>query len=624
MDRRGRVRDICFASSRHVPHERMGILDGVKGRSERVVITLTLVAGLIRLLSVFRFHPLNWDEIEYYRATDWVRRGLIPYRDFWEHHTPLQWFVFAPLAALVHGSGAAPVLWMRVGQIPLWIAAFWLLMRWMASTGIGVIGRWSALSLLFCSTFFMHAAVEYRIDVLGCALMVTALLLLTRARRPAAAIGAGVALGLVVMANIRFAPIVAVAFGGCWIRWRDRRAVRMTAGVAAIAALGGLYLLSTGSFVQALRSVWTDNYVADSLAPPVHFLFLHRLLTPFGIRLLEGRLAPSSIEPATIALFLLGIAGWIRSLRGRDPEMFFLAFLESANLAFVAMMKYVFNYHFELSMVLLLPFVGLEIDRWMGSRSLRRLVLAGLVVAVSINFVVVMFRAKEGDLAYQDLIMRAADRRTPPDGRVFDGVGWALQRKPAYRYWFLRENVHWLEVGKRIEPLALAELQANPPAAVISDFSARLWLSRHPAVARWILRQYLPVWRDLWLPAMSARLAPGGTATWTVSADGDYRVYASSALAEHPWLHGNPLATGSFGDEGATLYLRTIKSDAMVTWSRPTEGLRRGQTLQVWSRDPRPVGVMVVPAAETILFRQPAADVDLDGAVPPRWHVPSW
>src|SRR5436305_15332505 len=57
---------------------------------------LSLLSVLARLLQLQGLHPLVWDEIEFFRATDWVRRGLVPYRDFWEHHTPLQWFLFAP------------------------------------------------------------------------------------------------------------------------------------------------------------------------------------------------------------------------------------------------------------------------------------------------------------------------------------------------------------------------------------------------------------------------------------------------------------------------------------------------------------------------------------------------
>jgi len=80
----------------------------------RLLIAVTITAAAVRLLAILGLHPLNWDEIEFFRATDWVRQGLVPYRDFWEHHTPLQWYLFAPFEAMTSSPGAAAIVWMRV------------------------------------------------------------------------------------------------------------------------------------------------------------------------------------------------------------------------------------------------------------------------------------------------------------------------------------------------------------------------------------------------------------------------------------------------------------------------------------------------------------------------------
>jgi hypothetical protein len=44
----------------------------------------------------------------------------------------------------------------------------------------------------------------------------------------------------------------------------------------------------------------------------------------------------------------------------------------------------------------------------------------------------------------QDYVMREVDRRTQPGDVVFDGTGYALRRKPAYRYWFLPVGLRFL------------------------------------------------------------------------------------------------------------------------------------------------------------------------------------
>ena len=59
-------------------------------RGTALLPIIALLAIAARLLQLQGLHPLVWDEIEFFRATDWVWRGLVPYRDFWEHHTPLQ------------------------------------------------------------------------------------------------------------------------------------------------------------------------------------------------------------------------------------------------------------------------------------------------------------------------------------------------------------------------------------------------------------------------------------------------------------------------------------------------------------------------------------------------------
>src|SRR5712664_1741915 len=149
-------------------------------RGTALLPVLALLAIGARLLQLLGLHPLVWDEIEFFRATDWVRQGLVPYRDFWEHHTPLQWFLYAPIAALTHSPGAPAIIFMRFAQIPLWIATFALLMRWMERAGIVRWARGTAIAVALCSSLFMLPAVEYRVDTLGCFLLILAIYLVQR------------------------------------------------------------------------------------------------------------------------------------------------------------------------------------------------------------------------------------------------------------------------------------------------------------------------------------------------------------------------------------------------------------------------------------------------------------
>jgi len=77
-----------------------------------------------------------------------------------------------------------------------------------------VAARLAAILLAICSSMFMLAAVEYRIDTLGCALYVIALLLLQRERW----LFAGAALCLAGFANIRLGPLIVATIAGMFLQ----------------------------------------------------------------------------------------------------------------------------------------------------------------------------------------------------------------------------------------------------------------------------------------------------------------------------------------------------------------------------------------------------------------------
>jgi len=612
----------------------------------RLVIALIVVAAAARSLSLTFLHPLNWDEIEFFRATDWVRQGLVPYRDFFEHHTPLQWFLFAPIVSFVRSPGAAAVIAMRWAQVPLWILTFWLLSLWMRRAGLQPAGSLSAILLALCSSLFMLPAVEYRIETLGCALYVLALVLLQEADRGfPLAFAAGAVLCLAGFANIRLGPLLALtALLARIVRPRDRawggtRAANgIFAGVIAAFALCSTYFLATHSASMAFRSMWTYNYLGDRLSEGTQGLFFHRMAMIFGFRPLDPAqplFALSSVDLATALVMILGLIGIVRVLvanRRAPDDLFALAFLQVGSILFVAAMKFIYTYHFQIVVLLMLPFVAAEIDRFTKTRERWATVAAGLLLVSTVNIVVSVFRGKEADLAYQDRIMRDADRMTPPDGKVFDGVGWALHRRPAYRYWLLPKLVQSLEAKGIFEPYSPQRMVADRPAAIISDHNMYTWLLLHPQLAAIATTHYLPTWRNLWLPGMSARMTPSSpSAEWIVPMSGAYRIYGSSVLSIHPWFR-NPLIFGTFESPNTEIALTGFAPanqlplqwmiDGLPSATAGVLELRRGQRLRVISAARGPFGVMIVPSGVVSLFRQPPHGVTLDAASPPVTHVP--
>lgn len=608
-------------------------------RSRAGLFAAVIALGVaVRLVQATWLQPLNWDEIEFFRATDWVWRGLVPFRDFWEHHTPLQWFLFAPVAGLVKGHATDAIIAMRWAQVPLWALTFWIVMRWMRDLGVGAFARWATLALAVSSSALMLPAIEYRVDLLGCTLYLGGLLLLIRSGRRAAFI-AGVLFCLAGFANLRLGPLLAITVMFHRItnrrdgKWGGRPESNWVfAGVIAMLGAAGFYFAATNSLEALYQHVWYENYLGDKYAPRIPLAFAHRVIIAFGLRVYGGGplWAWERVDLAGAAILLLGVIGIVRALRRwRTPdEMFFAAFLQLASVLFIATMKFVYHYHLLIVVLMMMPFAAAELERLAASVMRRRMLIAFVGLAAIASAAIVMFRGKERDFAYQDLIMREVHARTQPGARVFDGVGWALRREPAYRFWFLPELVRQLVYHGHAEAVSIDDWKRNPPAAIITDRNSAVFLAQNPLVGIHATRHYLPLWRNLWLPGLSARLVPGSpVAEWSVPADGNYRIGASAAMANDPWFF-RPMA---YGIARPPLDASRLVADAEVVWrvngvaTDPVAGriaLRRGDRLEARISGSSPVGIMLIPGEERLWFMQPPAGVTIDSEGPRTYHWP--
>lgn len=535
--------------------------------------------------------PLAVDEIEFFRATKWVGQGLVPFRDFWEHHLPLQWIVFAPVARLfANGPGVDSIVVMRWAQVSMWIAIFTLLVRMMRRAGLD---PWPSLVLLLVSASFVRKAIEYRVDVPGNLAYLGGVALIAFGGSTRRWLGFGVLMSAAVLANMRLAPLVVITavLALFWRaeerRWgRNGRALWMIGGVVPVVAAFAGWLSYTRAWPDFIDGVFRYNETSARLLEVD--TFFDALLMPLW-----------TLDVAGVAFWIAGIAGAVLALRSlREPgPLQFVALLFAASVGTIALMEVQYDYHFQNAWLLMLPLAALAITR-------VRMVVPVIVAAGALAIALIQTLPSFGEaMEYQDAVMTSADRLTRPDEKLFDGGGFALRRQPAYRYWFLTTGVRFMAARGLIQPYTMSP----PPAAVVYDYRLALYLRDFPRVAEYTTRHYVPVYRNLWVPGMAA-IAGSSRLTWIAPRAGTYDVWASEALVTHPWFT-KPLEYAAIDGPLATRYVIPLAQlppspREALQWTvdgvpQPrgtrTLNLRAGSRVELVSTFPRPTGVLLVP-----------------------------
>jgi hypothetical protein len=283
-------------------------------------------------------------------------------------------------------------------------------------------------------------------------------------------------------------------------------------------------------------------------------------------------------------------------------------------------MKFIYNYHFALIVIFMIPLVAAVLERVPR----RGAIVALLVIAWSVNAFASIFRGKELDRAYQDLIMREVHARTEPGDRVWSGITWALHREPAYRFWFLPELARQLVREQLAAPMTIE----HPPAAIVFDYNALLWVGTvQRELAPYFIRHYIPIWRELWMPGLNARIPPGRAFAWRAPRTGNYRVFVSAPLARHPWFR-NPLAFATYKKPDASRFTIELPEPGAgpVRFDYPIiDGvlpLTAGQRLVAFNTSQQEVAVFLMTSDDRLLFREPEGGATLEGETTRVTHVP--
>ncbi|MCI0416999.1 glycosyltransferase family 39 protein [bacterium] len=169
------------------------------------LLSITL---FVRIFLTF-FRRLNADEFQHLHASWMVHLGLLPYRDFWENHSPLLYFLLAPVLAFF-GEGISAVLAARVilSATGLGIAILvYLIARLDHSKETSLL----ALVVLSFSEIFLQKTIEVRTDQLLILFWLISLYFCFRsfpAKRVSLLLAAGLSLGI----GMLFSPKALLCF----------------------------------------------------------------------------------------------------------------------------------------------------------------------------------------------------------------------------------------------------------------------------------------------------------------------------------------------------------------------------------------------------------------------------
>ncbi len=530
-------------------------LPKINGRLSRGLAAAALIliavsfAFRARLVFTRYFDP---DEMEHLHAALSVRRGMVPARDFFQHHPPLYYYLLAPLGFL---EPEIPVLFLArgVSQVFTLLVLFstYRLGKRCFGREAGALGA----AMLAFNFVFLWRTIEIRPDIPAAALLLEGIIRLWDGWRDGSArrwLGAGLLFGTAFLFTQKVVyPLLGT--GAAVVLWllspppgigfRDRRRaliLLVAGGLLPIAALalffhlqGGLIDLVRTNILLPLRwrrKVWPWHLRTLVFYNPFFTAaggmgILYRLRTAFKSRPEGYR------EFLPVLTVSAGIAGsWLVPIA--QPQYFlsflplaavfsgfaFLAFAQwatrtgpagksAAYLLFIAVgagipviFKTLFNYRLGINLgdfwtgvvisilAAVIAFAALLKPKIVKPQTAVLLLAAAVLVRPAWTFAHYHLLHNRDQLKAIDYLHRI----TAPDDRVMDGwTGISVFRPHAYYYYFLHEGMLKMLSEEDKGERLLAALKENPPKVIINDVYLN---SVGEEVREFIARRYRASW----------------------------------------------------------------------------------------------------------------------------------
>jgi hypothetical protein len=408
-------------------------------------LLLSIAGALLARLPALPHRRFDPDELEHAHAAWLVAKGMLPYKDFFEHHTPWYYYVLRPFfncftvdASLADGTGL--LLVGRGLSFALTALALWLLYR------IGK--RWEdqrtalvAALLLVAQPIFLHKTIEMRPDVLALPFLLGAIWLLLHAldagaeaagRTTRALFGGGLCLGAAIMCTQKMLFVLpgAMVGLGLWSLLGGARSSILARMLAVLAFVAGLAIPPLLTWLPFAAAGAGDAFVTNNFL--LNAKWKHFATKQF-VKLL-------STSGPVLALALAGIGFRLRQRRYADVLLVSIV----AGLFFgLLVVPVAHRQYYLMSLPILCLYAAkalFEVAGWLPQR-VRPWFWTAAVLGLAVLPVLGLRSAFKDDNDHQLARLREVYETTAPSDLVMDGwEGMGVFRPHAFHYFFLHEE----------------------------------------------------------------------------------------------------------------------------------------------------------------------------------------
>jgi len=472
---------------------------------------LAAIAALLAArLPLIALRVFDNDELEHAHAAWSVSRGLVPYRDFFEHHTP--WFHFT-LAPFFHWFRVAEsfesarhfLIFGRLFSLALTVLSVVLIFLVGRLGGSRKVGLWAGL-FLAGQPVLMQKTLEIRPDVLALPFFIGALWFLlnglaaddappARLRR---FLGGGLCLGAAIMCTQKmlFALPGALLGLGVWILrgGRTQARARMSAVVVLLVGVGVPVLVTWGAFALGGGG---GRFIYDN------FLLNAR------VRLGTNRALPLILKTSW-PILVLGLGGawaalFARGRERRDDGALLLLFILGGFLAGGPIVRVAYEQYYLPSMAILCLFAARGLC-WLLDRSGERArvwLVIGAAVALSLRPAIEVRRSLDIRNDAQLARLQFVFAHTGPADRVLDGWLGTNVFRPAPHYYFFMHSELWAMLTDREKAAYLDAITSDEhrPALIAMDVEL---VALGPRFLRFVRDNYARAEGPFYLPRLKA------------------------------------------------------------------------------------------------------------------------